>query len=174
MAKFSLSSLHTFVSGLEDQPFWVGIDVHKRSYYIALRRFDGRCATWVTPADPDTFAEQVFRLGIAVAAVAYESGPTGFVLARTLERAHIPVIVAAASRIPRSVTAGAKCDRLDCVKLADYAAKGMLGRLPYQRRKRKLAVHYCAGGIPWSTRFDAASRESRACCYFLGFRNPLR
>ena len=79
MAKFSLSSLHTFVSGFEDQPFWIGIDVHKRSYYIALRRSDGRCATWVTPADPDTFAEQVFRLGIAIAAVAYESGPTGFV-----------------------------------------------------------------------------------------------
>lgn len=126
MAKFSLSSLQTFVSGFEKQSFWIGIDVHKRSYYIALRRSDGHCTTWVAPSDPDSFAKQILRLGIAVAAVAYETGPTGFSLARALERVHIPVIVAAASRIPRSVTAGAKCDRLDCLKLADYAAKGML------------------------------------------------
>ena len=43
-----------------------------------------------------------------------------------LQAAGLQVIVAAASRIPHSVTAGAKCDRLDCIKLADYTAKGML------------------------------------------------
>jgi len=126
MAKFSLTSLKAFTSGFGDQPFWIGIDVHKLSYYIALRRADGRSLTWVANASPDAFATQVVRIGITVAAVAYETGPTGFSLARTLERANIPVIVAAASRIPRSVTSGAKCDRLDCIKLADYAAKGML------------------------------------------------
>ncbi|PLY00869.1 MAG: IS110 family transposase [Desulfuromonas sp.] len=126
MAKFSLSSLQAFVSGFEQQPFWIGIDVHKRSYYIALKRSDGQSTTWVAPASPQKFAEQILHLGICVAAVAYETGPTGFSLARSLEQAGIPVIVAAASRIPRSVTAGAKCDRLDCLKLADYAAKGML------------------------------------------------
>ena len=34
--------------------------------------------------------------------------------------------MAAPSRIPRPVTAGAKCDRLDCIKLSDYASRGML------------------------------------------------
>lgn len=126
MAKFSLSSLQAFVSGFGNQPFWIGIDVHKRSYYIALQRADKQCRTWVSPASPEIFAAQVLRLGINVAAVTYETGPTGFSLARKLEEARIPVIVAAASRIPRSVTAGAKCDRLDCIKLADFAAKGML------------------------------------------------
>jgi transposase len=126
MASFSLSSLQAFVSGFEEQPFWIGVDVHKCSYYTALRRFDGQYITWVAPADPDIFTEQLLRLGIHIAAVAYETGPTGFSLARALERVHFPVIVAAASRIPRSVTTSAKCDRLDCIKLADYAAKGML------------------------------------------------
>lgn len=126
MAKFSLSSMQAFVSGFENQPFWIGIDVHKRSYYVALKRNDGQTTTWVSPASPQKFAEQIQRLDISVAAVAYETGPTGFSLARVLEQANIPVIVAAASRIPRSVTSGAKCDRLDCIKLADYAAKGML------------------------------------------------
>lgn len=36
------------------------------------------------------------------------------------------MIVAAPSKIPRSVSPGAKCERLDCLKLAEYAAKGML------------------------------------------------
>ena len=126
MAKSILPSLHQFVSGFESQPFWIGIDVHKLSYSIALRRTDHRCFTWKGPADPKTVVEQITRLGIAVAVVAYESGPTGFSLARVLLNANIPVIVAAPSKIPRAVAAGAKCDRLDCIKLADYAAKGML------------------------------------------------
>jgi len=125
MAKLSLSSLRAFVSGFEDQFFWIGIDVHKASYYAALQRADGRSITWVATASPEAFTTQILRLGITIAGVAYESGPTGFSLARSLEQANIPVIVAAASRIPRSVTSGAKCDRLDCIKLADYAAKGM-------------------------------------------------
>jgi transposase len=32
----------------------------------------------------------------------------------------------APSRVPRPVTSGAKCDRLDCLKLAQFAARGML------------------------------------------------
>lgn len=126
MAKTNLASLEQFVSSFESHPFWIGIDVHKRSYSLALRRADERCLAWVGPADPKAVVEQIQRLGITVAAIAYESGPTGFSLARELQAAGLPVIVAAPSRIPRSVTAGAKCDRLDCLKLADYAAKGML------------------------------------------------
>jgi transposase len=126
MAKLSLTSLQKFVSGFEAQPFWIGIDVHKRSYSFALRRTDERCFTWIGPAEPKIVVEQIKRFGICVAAVAYESGPTGYGLAREFEQAGFPVIVAAPSRIPRSVTTGAKCDRLDCIKLADYAAKRML------------------------------------------------
>jgi transposase len=126
MAKSSVTTLRQFVSGFESQPFWLGIDVHKQSYSFALRRADQQYLTWKGPADPKAVVAQIAHLGIAIAAVAYESGPTGFGLARILQGAAIPVIVAAPSRIPRSVTAGAKCDRLDCIKLADYASKGLL------------------------------------------------
>jgi len=126
MAKYSLSSLQQFVSGFEKQPFWIGLDVHKRSYYVSLLRNDGQHTTWVTTASPASFTNQILHLNINIAAVAYETGPTGFALARVLESAGLRVIVAAASRIPRSVTAGAKCDRLDCIKLADYTSRGML------------------------------------------------
>lgn len=142
MVKSSVSNLQQFVSGFESQPFWLGIDVHKQSYSFALRRADQRCFTWKGPADPKAVVSQIARLGITLAVAAYESGPTGFGLARTLAEANIPVIVAAPSRIPRSVTAGAKCDRLDCIRLADYAAKGMLKPIaiptPEEESKRTL------------------------------------
>lgn len=142
MAKPSLASLEQFVCGFEGQPFWIGIDVHKQSYSFALRRSDQRCLTWVGPANPKAVVEQIQRLGIAVAAIAYEAGPTGFPLARELQAAGLPVIVAAPSRIPRSVTTGAKCDRLDCLKLADYAAKGMIKAIaiptPQEEARRAL------------------------------------
>lgn len=126
MARNSLSGLHCFVTGFEHDLFYVGIDVHKRSYHVALRRSDGRTLSLVTSASPQSVVDLLAGLGIQIGAVAYESGPTGFSLARTLNDAGIPVIVAAPSKIPRPVTPGAKCDRLDCLKLAEYVAKGML------------------------------------------------
>jgi transposase len=126
MAKYSLSALQTFVSPYQSDPFWIGVDVHKRTYHIALLRADHKTFTFTSPASPDGFLEQLRRLDIPIAGVAYEAGPTGFGLARTLMTAEIPVVVAAPSKIPRSVSTGAKTDRLDCLKLAHYAAKGMI------------------------------------------------
>ena len=61
-----------------------------------------------------------------VVQMAYEAGPTGFGLARALEAAGLPVLVVAPSRVVRPVSSGAKTDRLDCLKLAEYAMRGML------------------------------------------------
>lgn len=126
MATYSLSALKNFVGVHQSDPFWVGIDVHKRSYHIALLRADHKTFTFTTTASPDAFIEQFHGLDILVAGVAYEAGPTGFSLARALVAEKIPVTVAAPSKIPRSVSAGAKTDRLDCLKLAHYAAKGLI------------------------------------------------
>lgn len=142
MARTSLSSLHQFVAGFEQELFYVGIDVHKRSYHLALRRADGRALTQVTPASPSSVVALLTGLNIRIGVVAYESGPTGFSLARMLQDAEIPVLVAAPSKIPRAVTPGAKCDRLDCLKLADYAAKGMFTSIaiptPQEEARRTL------------------------------------
>lgn len=126
MAKYSLSALQTFVAAHQSEPFWIGIDVHKRSYHIALLRADNKTTTFATTASPEAFVEQLRQLNVSVAGVAYEAGPTGFSLARILQADDIPVIVAAPSKIPRSVSVGAKTDRLDCIKLAHYAAKGLI------------------------------------------------
>ena len=126
MAKYSLSKAREFISGFEEHRFHVGIDVHKRSYHLALRRADGQTLSWVSPASPLVAARSLLQLGVEVGAAAYEAGPTGFALYRKLTEYGYRVIVAAPSRIPRPSTRGAKTDRLDCIRLAEYAAKGIL------------------------------------------------
>nr|MDJ0990980.1 IS110 family transposase [Desulfobacterales bacterium] len=121
MAKLSLTRLEAFVLGFETTAFRVGIDVHKKSYSLALLREDGACLTWTGPAKAETLLEPVRRFGLCITAVVYEAGPTGFTLARRLEAAGHRVKVVAPSRVPRPVRAGAKCDRLDGIKLAAYA-----------------------------------------------------
>jgi transposase len=126
MARRQVSSLEEFVEGCGEQQFFVGVDVHARSYHVALRRSDGLSHVWVAPAAPRALVHRIVSLGVRVEAVAHEAGPTGFGLAREVEGAGLRAIVAAPSRIPRPVAPGAKTDRLDCLKLAAYAAKGML------------------------------------------------
>lgn len=56
----------------------------------------------------------------------YEAGPTGYALVRLLRSAKLPAEVVATSKTPRMTDSSAKTDRLDCQKLAEYAAKGLL------------------------------------------------
>ncbi|WP_245613587.1 IS110 family transposase [Pelobacter seleniigenes] len=126
MAKYSLSALQSFLSIYQDEPFWIGLDVHKRSYHVALLRADDKAFAFTTVANPEVFVKQLSQLNIQVAGVAYEAGPTGFSLARALQATGFPVTVAAPSKIPRSVSPGSKTDRLDCLKLAHYCSKGLI------------------------------------------------
>ena len=107
-------------------PIWVGVDVHKASYAIAVRDQEGRAVQFTMAADNDTFVRKIASYGQPVAVVAYEAGPCGYSLYRACEAAGITALVAAPSRIPRPVTRGNKTDRLDCRKLADYAVRDML------------------------------------------------
>jgi len=126
MAKKSVAELAAIVRGEVGGRVWLGIDVHKSSYQVAMMTRDGREATWSSVACPHSLVTQVRGLGVKVALAVYEAGPTGFGLARALRSAGIAVCVAAPSRVVRPVSAGAKTDRLDCLKLAEYGAKGMV------------------------------------------------
>ena len=142
MAKYSLAKIKEFVVGFEQRMFYVGIDVHKRSYHVALRRAGGNTLTWVAPANPETLVRSLGDLKITIGCIAYEAGPTGFSLARKIAEAGCQVIVAAPSRIPRPSTKGAKTDRLDCIRLALYAANGMLSSIsiPTQQQEAKRSL----------------------------------
>lgn len=126
MAKLTVSASQRFVEGFDNHPIFIGVDVHKRSYSVAILRPDGLIHDWTTPADPAQLANLIASLPARIGAVAHESGPTGFGFARMLQALGVPVIVAAPSRIPRPVAATNKTDSLDCRKLAEYAATGLL------------------------------------------------
>src|SRR5262245_9802535 len=105
----------------------VGVDVHKASYSVALfseRR--GLITTWVQPARPEVLIERLRPVREGVAQVAYEAGPTGFSLARRLRAEGFQAQVIAPSKLLAPVGPEAKSDRLDCRRLAQLSAKGLL------------------------------------------------
>lgn len=126
MARLSVAGIRAFAEECAGETVHVGIDVHKRSYSVALLRCDGAWKEWTTPASPHVLERILSPIRSRIGTVAYEAGPCGFGLARRLIQAGIPVMVAAPSRIPRPVAATSKTDRLDGRKLAEYAASGLL------------------------------------------------
>src|SRR5262245_11495758 len=105
----------------------VGVDVHKASYSVALfsdRR--GLITTWVQPARPEVLLERIRPLREGIAQVVYEAGPTGYALARRLRSEGYNAQVIAPSKLLAPVGPEAKGDRLDCRRLAQLSAKGLL------------------------------------------------
>ena len=172
MAKDTLSKLQGFVSGFTDRSFFVGLDVHKKSYHIALRRHDGKTLTWVSPSMPDKISGQLRELPIVVDAVAYEAGPTGFGLARTLSRDGFSVIVAAPSRIPRPSTPGAKTDRLDCERLAEYASMGLLKPIAVPTEEQEAQRSLLRRRHQLVDSIRRAKQRIKALLLFLGLEEP--
>ena len=116
-----------FAASVGQEPVFVGVDVHKRTYAVALFcATDGQVETWNCPADEAGLTGQLSGLGCHIEHVVYETGPTGFSLCRTLREAGFNASVIAASRIPRGAAAAAKSDRIDATKLAIYFARGLL------------------------------------------------
>ena len=105
---------------------WVGVDVHKQSYSVALLSEEGLRKEFTITANPQKLLAKLVALGVVVKGLAQESGPTGYCLAWACQQACIPVVVAAPSRIPRPIAASGKTDCLDSMKLAEFLAKGML------------------------------------------------
>lgn len=76
MAKLTISSISRFVEGFQGQRFFVGIDVHKRSFSLALLRPDGMLECWTTPADVKAITSRLTSLPIYISAVCYVSVQT--------------------------------------------------------------------------------------------------
>ena len=122
----------------EGEAVHVGVDVHKASYSVALfsdRR--GLITTWVQPARPDVLLERLRPLREGIAQVVSEAGPTGFGLARRLRAEGYKAEVIAPSKLLAPVGPEAKSDRLDCRRLAQLSAKGLLHpvRIPTEQEE---------------------------------------
>jgi transposase len=125
MAKPIISKLSVFSKGHEEENHSIGLDVHKRQIYIAVWR-NGSHVTTTCQASPVKVLATIEKLNAPVSSIAYESGPTGFGLARELVKAGFNCIVVAPAKVMRPATTGVKTDRLDCIKLAELAAKDLL------------------------------------------------
>jgi transposase len=105
---------------------WIGVDVHKVNYAVAILDEEGQRLEFSTPAEPKKLLLQLVKMGMTTKALAYESGPTGYSLAWACQESGAPVVVAAPSRIPRPVSKTGKTDRLDSMKLVEFLARDML------------------------------------------------
>jgi transposase len=104
----------------------VGMDVHKRSVSIALWIKDGIARQWVMPYDCSIIVKMFLPYKDKICRAVYESGPTGFPLARALRRAGINTEVIPSSKISRPAGRESKSDSIDARKLAERSAKNDL------------------------------------------------
>lgn len=103
----------------------IGIDTHaKKNSVCALDTKTGEVVQTTLSADPNQLVSWI-KAGSFTGPVrcVYESGPTGFGLARALIQAHIPCTVAAASKLPRR-TDRQKNDKRDAQWLARMMLAG--------------------------------------------------
>lgn len=103
---------------------FIGLDVHAATIVgHALNIDTGELVRANMPADPAIVLEWVRRFDPPVKAV-YESGPTGYGLARFLRGAGIECVVAASSKLLRAPGDRVKTDRRDARVLAEMLAVG--------------------------------------------------
>ncbi len=127
--KATLSKKQRFFNQINlttDDDLYIGIDVHKASYHVALYLNGGHAIDFVTPANNAKLCTSLKKLQPAIKNIVYEAGPTGYSLARQLELESLPVQIIAPSKTPQYAARDSKTDRLDGRKLAEYAAKGLL------------------------------------------------
>lgn len=113
--------------------YYIGLDVHKETTAVAWAgpdgqlEFQGNCASSLKNVE-NALRRLAKKLGtdFKELKVAYEAGPTGFVLARRLKQLGIVVTVAAPSLIAKSAGERVKTDRRDALKLARLHRAGEL------------------------------------------------
>jgi len=107
---------------------FVGLDVHKNSITSAVLRPGDEVAV-VDRFFPDEPSVRRFVAALGDPAqlqVCYEAGPTGYALARLLERLGVSCEVIAPSLVPVAAGARVKTDRRDAIRLAELYRVGQL------------------------------------------------
>ena len=107
---------------------YLGLDVHRDTISVAVLR-PGHDAPQIDRIahDEPSVRRLVGRLGDPRwLRACYEAGPTGYELARLLERMHVRCEVIAPSLIPKAPGDRVKTDRRDCRRLARLHRAGEL------------------------------------------------
>jgi transposase len=108
------------------QHTFIGLDVHAVSVVgCALNPDTGELVRMAMDSDPVVVLDWVRRFEPPVKVV-YESGPTGYVLARHLREAGVDCVVAASSKLLRAPGDRVKTDKRDARLLAEMLALGQV------------------------------------------------
>lgn len=115
------------ISLAEGEKVYLGVDVHRRSYSVAVWSDQrGLIGTWTQPAEPALLVAKLSPFAAQVAWIVYEAGPTGYALVRVLRTAGFKADVIATSKMLKTTAREGKSDRVDCRRIAEHAAKGLL------------------------------------------------
>lgn len=119
------------------QKIFIGIDVHKKNWAVAIIPEVGRIEQFVQPADANALFEHLTKhySGCAYYAV-YESGFSGFSTYYSLSELGINCIVVNASDVPTTqYETVMKTDRVDAAKLARSLKAGLLRGIYVRERQ---------------------------------------
>jgi transposase len=108
---------------------FVGCDIHKESLHVTVLVNKRIARQTVMPPTFHALNRLLDPLRPGLQEVAFEAGPTGYSLPRTLQKADYPTLVCAPGKTPRAPNEDPKCDRRDGAKLAECAEKGDLKRI---------------------------------------------
>jgi transposase len=119
------------------QHTFIGLDVHAVSVVgCALNPDTGELVRMQMDSDPAVVLDWVRRFEPPVKAV-YESGPTGYVLARFLREAGVDCVVAASSKLLRAPGDKIKTDKRDARLLAEMLALGQVTEVRVPTREQE-------------------------------------
>jgi transposase len=115
---------------LSREKLFVGVDVHKRTYSVAIWSSErGLLTTWTQPSIDELVIEKLKPMAKQISEVVYEAGPTGYKLVRAMREAKLNAQVIAPSETPEKKGRRSKDDKRDCRRLAEYACKDLLKRI---------------------------------------------
>jgi transposase len=112
----------------EAEVLHVGIDVHKRTYKVAVwsKTRERLVASWAQNARREILLRHLEPVREQVELIVYEAGPTGFWLAQDLREGGWPVAVVSAGHTPSAPIDRGKSDRLDAAQLSEFSSKNLL------------------------------------------------
>lgn len=85
----------------EEDEIYVGVDVHKRNYHVAIWHNSRIGCAYSMTSDNNKLLRDIQQVRSSLKNIVYEAGPTGYSLVRLLRSAKLPAEVVAVSKTPR-------------------------------------------------------------------------